>query len=273
MFRTPTQQNRQPSSILKSTGQIAFWRTVTTTGLEISYHVTYQASPPNIGYQTKHAFDTNTDPWQRSLLHDNASFLPHGNHESAIDDSDIFSKLPEPSSPILVSSQPMPEFIQLKDLHSHDEEASISSPTSQASLRARTESIEPILAPSFANRQQFLRRMSLAAIDLHGDSYQPRSTPAKRKKSTTGRIQPRSDKHARELELNRKAATKCRNRQKAFIDQLQQRCKREEEKMHLQSSLVSALHDEVAALRHEVLRQSFCDCRYLSGASMAMIQS
>jgi len=112
--------------------------------------------------------------------------------------------------------------------------------------------------------------MSLAAIDLNDDSYRPRSTPAKRKKSITGRITPRSDKHARELELNRKAATKCRNRQKAFIDQLQQRCKREEEKMHIQSSLVSALHDEVVVLRNEVLRQSFCDCRFLSGSALPM---
>jgi hypothetical protein len=88
----------------------------------------------------------------------------------------------------------------------------------------------------------------------------------------TGRITPRSDKHARELELNRKAATKCRNRQKAFIEQLQHRCKREEEKMHIQSSLVSALHDEVVALRNELLRQSFCDCRFLSTASLSTRQ-
>ena len=121
-------------------------------------------------------------------------------------------------------------------------------------------------------RDQLLRRMSMAAVDLNDDSYRPRNTPAKRKKTTTGRIKPRSDKHARELELNRKAATKCRNRQKTFIDQLQQRCKREEEKMHIQTSLVHALHDEIAGLRNEVLRQSFCDCRFMSQPRVGRIQ-
>jgi hypothetical protein len=102
-------------------------------------------------------------------------------------------------------------------------------------------------------------------MDLDNDSYRPRHTPAKRKKGSSGRIKPRSDKHARELELNRKAATKCRNRQKAFIEQLQTRCKREEEKMHIQSSLVSALHDEVMGLKNEILRQGIIDCRFGGG--------
>ena len=38
--------------------------------------------------------------------------------------------------------------------------------------------------------------------------------------------------------------------------------------MHIQTSLVSALHDEVIVLRNEVLRQSFCDCRLLSCTSL-----
>ena len=105
-------------------------------------------------------------------------------------------------------------------------------------------SMGPTSRPSSRNGQQRSLRMFLAVAELTDDSYQPRNTPNKRQKSDTGHIKPRSDKYARELELDRKAPTKCRNRQKAFIERLQYRSKREEEKTHIQTSLVSALHDE-----------------------------
>ncbi|EXJ60274.1 hypothetical protein A1O7_04426 [Cladophialophora yegresii CBS 114405] len=214
-------------------------------------------------------FGQSTNPWDFQLSN-NLSFIPDAAHESVLED---FSALPGSTLSTLASEGRMPEFVQPQDLHAQDADASSPSSISQTSLPRRTGSIDSTSSSSASlSREQFLRRLSLATTDLHDDSYRPRNTPAKRKKTTTGRITPRSDKHARELELNRKAATKCRNRQKAFIEQLQHRCKREEEKMHIQSSLVSALHDEVVALRNELLRQSFCDCRFLSSNSMSMRQ-
>ncbi|ETI24896.1 hypothetical protein G647_04266 [Cladophialophora carrionii CBS 160.54] len=213
-------------------------------------------------------FGPSTNPWDFELPND-LSYIPGAARESALDD---FSGLPAPTLSTLASERRMPEFVQPGELHAQDADASSPSSISQASLPRRTGSIDSTSTSASLSREQFLRRLSLATSDLQEDSYRPRNTPAKRKKTTTGRITPRSDKHARELELNRKAATKCRNRQKAFIEQLQHRCKREEEKMHIQSSLVSALHDEVVALRNELLRQSFCDCRFLSTASMSTRQ-
>ncbi|KIW68946.1 hypothetical protein PV04_04857 [Phialophora macrospora] len=213
-------------------------------------------------------FGPSTSPWDFQLPN-TLSFIPGISHEPPLED---FTELPGSTLSTLVSERRLPEFVQPQDLHSHDANTSSPSSISQASLPRRTGSIDSTSGSGSLSREQFLRRLSLATTDLQGDSYRPRNTPAKRKKSTTGRIMPRSDKHARELDLNRKAATKCRNRQKAFIEQLQNRCKREEEKMHIQSSLVSALHDEVVALRNELLRQSFCNCRFLSTTSVSTRQ-
>jgi hypothetical protein len=218
------------------------------------------------------SFGDDTNLWQNFQFPNHLSFISDITQDFAIDDSRIFSRLSEPASPLLASQRPMPEFVQPQDLVSRNADVSTSSPTSHASPPRRTLSIDSTSSSLTPNQQQLLRRMSLAAIELHDDSYRPRNTPARQKKAITGRIKPRSDKHARELELNRKAATKCRNRQKAFIEQLQTKCKREEEKMHVQSALVSALHDEVTVLRNEIMRQSFCECRFLSGAPRAMLQ-
>lgn len=108
------------------------------------------------------------------------------------------------------------------------------------------------------DKHQTLRRLSVATLDLEVDQYRPRNTPNRSRKSASSRITPRSDKHAHELELNRKAATKCRNRQKQFVQNLQAKCRREEEKMQLQTSLIHSLHEQVLALRTELLRHSFC---------------
>ncbi|OAP65377.1 hypothetical protein AYL99_01349 [Fonsecaea erecta] len=210
--------------------------------------------------------------WQLPLCSD----LPYshgGNPGSPVfSDHDLFLQPAGTTLPSLVPQRPPPEFVQPQDLHPRALQGS-TSPASQTSYLGRAASLDPSTAtssPMSLSHQQLLRRMSLASVELNDDSYRPRNTPARRKKSTTGRIAPRSEKHARELELNRRAATKCRNRQKAFIDQLQQRCRREEERMQTQTSLVSALHDEVVALRNEVLRQSLCDCRFLSGAPTSL---
>ncbi|KIY03108.1 uncharacterized protein Z520_01575 [Fonsecaea multimorphosa CBS 102226] len=197
------------------------------------------------------------------------------NQESPVfSNHDLFFQQPAGTTalPSLVPQRPTPEFVQPHDLHLRDADGSTSPSSQTSSNLGRKDSIDSTTTSSSLslNHQQLLRRMSLASLELNDDSYRPRNTPARRKKSTTGRIAPRSEKHARELELNRRAATKCRNRQKAFIEHLQQRCRKEEEKMQMQTSLVSALHDEVVALRNEVLRQSLCDCRFLSGASTAL---
>lgn len=189
-----------------------------------------------------------------------------------LDDHDMFSQPSEGSSSnsdSLISPthavSHLPQTVQPQDLH-----ASASSPSSDSSgsPSSRHGSIDSTTSGYLSlDRQEALRRLSLASFDVSsGESYRPRNSPARPRRSTTTRITPRDDKHARELELNRKAATKCRNRQKAFVENLQERCRREERKMHLQTSLVHALHDEVVALRNEVLRQSFCDCRFVQQA-------
>ncbi|KAK5025800.1 hypothetical protein LTS07_008004 [Exophiala sideris] len=166
-----------------------------------------------------------------------------------------------------------PQFVQLQELHSSPTVSPVSKspPSRRGSLdlggHGPLDTMPEYLS---LDRRRAIRRLSLATSDLSSEAYRPRNTPARPRKSSSSRITPRSDKHARELELNRKAATKCRNRQKSFIENLQARCKKEEEKMHIQTSLVHALHDEVLALRNEVMRQSFCDCQFMKGAPALM---
>jgi flagellum-specific peptidoglycan hydrolase FlgJ len=153
-------------------------------------------------------------------------------------------------------SQPrIPQFVQPQELHTSS--APTESSSSPQSRQASLDSLSNLVA---FDRQQIFRPLSVASGDIKNDTYRPRNNPARRRKSTTSRVTPRSEKHARELKLNRKAATKYRNRQRAFVENLQKRCRREEEKMHVQTSLVHVLHDEVVALREEAMRQSFRGC-------------
>ncbi|OQV02546.1 hypothetical protein CLAIMM_07731 [Cladophialophora immunda] len=199
----------------------------------------------NTEFTTSPALADDANAWQFALCPEILYDQGQTQESPIFSDSDLFFPAAgAPSAGLVPQRRAPPEFVQPRDLHPGD-------PSGPVSL---------------SHHQQLLRRMSLASVELNDDAYRPRNTPARRKKSTTGRIAPRSEKHARELELNRRAATKCRNRQKVFIEHLQQRCRKEEEKLHVQTSLVSALHDEVVALRNEVLRQSFCDCRFLSSA-------
>ncbi|KAK5049559.1 hypothetical protein LTR84_004488 [Exophiala bonariae] len=160
-------------------------------------------------------------------------------------------------SPALLKAM-IPQYVQPNDTYKS------SSPTESVdSLHNRQTSLDSLSSFVSLDRQQTLRRLSLASNDLNNDTYRPRNTPVRRRKATTSRITPRSTKHARELELNRKAATKCRNRQKNFVENLQNKCRNEEARMLEQSALVHALHDEVVLLRNEVMRQSFCGCHSL----------
>ncbi|EHY58640.1 hypothetical protein HRR83_007362 [Exophiala dermatitidis] len=188
------------------------------------------------------------------------------------DEQDIFSQPEDSSHATTTSPTPADEFphrtVRPHELHAHSPPSSSSSPGSLLSPVGPQESIDdPSSSYLPADRRETLRRLSLATNDLGGaDSYRPRNSPTRPRRASTTRIQPRDEKHARELELNRKAATKCRNRQKAFVENLQERYRKEERRMHFQTSLVHALHDEVVALRNEVMRQSFCSCRYIQQA-------
>jgi len=213
----------------------------------------------------------NVNMWQFSVPPD--FHHPHNldfEGASVYESRDPFSQSTAELSSTAFAVDPGPRFVQPQELHASSSTSEASkSPGSQygSSDLSRHGSLDSTLSEYLSvDRQRAIRRLSLATSDLSNDSYRPRNTPARPRKSASSRITPRSEKHARELELNRKAATKCRNRQKAFIENLQARCKREEEKMHVQTSLVHALHDEVVALRNEVMRQSFCDCRFLKGA-------
>lgn len=166
-------------------------------------------------------------------------------------------EIPQTMSPQLLHSQ-IPQYVHPQDLHS----SSSPSESSQSSQSPQT-SIESASSLAAEQRRQRIRRLSLTTVDTDNATYRPRNTPARSRRLTNSRITPRSDKHARELELNRKAATKCRNRQKQFVENLQTKCRKEEEKMQIQNSMVNALHQEVVALRNEVMRQSFCDCHYI----------
>lgn len=189
---------------------------------------------------------------------------------------------------------PQPQYIQPQDLHGHHRMASCSasSTSSTVSTSSSPEARSPQLDPAaiiptaaisngfglatlqHSHSQAKLRRLSLPPLDDAKESYRPRNTPARSRKSSsssgsTSRITPRSQKHARELELNRKAASKCRNRHKAYVEDLQTRCRTEEERLHAQTSLLHALHDEVLVLRTELLRQSLCGCQSLSNSAAA----
>jgi hypothetical protein len=213
-------------------------------------------------FSTPFPLNQPTDLWQLSIFpdieHASASNFPS---LSVFEPENINSQSP---SPALLQAQ-IPQYVQPQELHQP------SSPTeSFDSSQSRHPSLDSLSSFVSLDRQQTLRRLSLASTEMNNDTYRPRNTPARRRKATTSRITPRSTKHARELELNRKAATKCRNRQKSFVENLQKRCRREEEKMHEQTTLVHALHDEVVALRNEVMRQSFCGCHSLRGVMPAL---
>ncbi|KAL6245818.1 hypothetical protein RBB50_006971 [Rhinocladiella similis] len=199
------------------------------------------------------------------------------------DGSDPFSQSIADLSSTILPAEPLPHFIHPQELHasSSASESSTSPQSQHGSLdlghghghqhHGSFDSSSSLADYLSLDRQRAIRRLSLATSDLSNDTYRPRNTPARPRKSASSRITPRSQKHARELELNRKAATKCRNRQKTFIDNLQARCKREEEKMHVQTSLLHALHEEVVVLRNEIMRQSFCDCQLLKGAAGVLL--
>jgi len=158
---------------------------------------------------------------------------------------------PQPTSPPLQQFQ-IP-YVQPQELHISPAFSEPPDPTP-----SKTPLLESPSNLVSLHRQRELRSWSLTSSDMDDRIYRPRSAPPRRRSATTGRITPRSDKHARTLELNRRAATKCRNRQKIFVESLRKKCRWEEERRQEQTALVHALHNEVISLRNEVVKQSLC---------------
>jgi hypothetical protein len=154
----------------------------------------------------------------------------------------------------------LPEFVQPQELFSSSPDTFDHFTLMPDPLDSSNSAQDLTPGSDWSEPQQPLEPLSPPATRPSDGSYRPRKATSRRKKRNPGRIEPRSDDHARKLELNRTAAARCRNRQKTFVQQLQQRCKQEEEKLRVQNSTVSALRNEVLALRLEVIRQSVCDC-------------
>lgn len=212
---------------------------------------------------TSFARDQFTNPWQLSSFPEFENMSESNFPDFSIHEPDKIHS--DSLSPTLLPAL-IPQYVQPHDTHKS------SSPTeSVGSAHSTPPSLDSLSRLVSLERQQTLRCLSLASTDMNDHSYRPRKTPARRPKATIGRITPRSNKHARELELNRKAATKCRNRQKSFVENLQKKCWDEEQKMHEQSALVHALHDEVVSLRNEVMRRSFCACQSLRRVKPALL--
>lgn len=206
-------------------------------------------------FSAPYPIDHSSIPWQLSSIPGYTN-IPESHFPdfSTFEQNKFDSHSP---SPALLQAM-VPQYVQPHETYK------ASSPTESVdSTQSRQPTSDQVSSFVSLNRQHTLRRLSLASNDFNNDTYRPRNTPVRRRKATTSRITPRSSKHARELELNRKAATKCRNRQKNFVENLQQKCRNEEARMHEQSALVHALHDEVIVLRNEIMRQSFCGCQSL----------
>jgi hypothetical protein len=78
----------------------------------------------------------------------------------------------------------------------------VSSPTLHVPVPRRHSTTESNTTSSSIKKQQLFQRMSPAAIGPDDDSYSPGNNPAKQKKGKKDCISPRSDKHARERELD-----------------------------------------------------------------------
>lgn len=165
-----------------------------------------------------------------------------------------FLNLEGASTLSLDSQSPIPEFVHPQSLLTSPTSAGEGSP----SLKSRRRSLDSIPYPIHLDGQQLQRRLSQAKVDLSADepNYRPRKSPTRARKKSTSRVTPRSEKHARALEQNRKAATKCRNRKREYVENLQKRCFQEKEKIKLQTELVHDLQQELLKLREQVLRQN-----------------
>jgi hypothetical protein len=78
---------------------------------------------------------------------------------------------------------------------------------------------------------------------------------------------PETDKQrAMVLAKNRMAANRYRLRQKEYVKNLEQQCKKEVEQRRVKNSLVKSLQQEILRLKEEIVRRSdLCDCMHLRG--------
>lgn len=70
-------------------------------------------------------------------------------------------------------------------------------------------------------------------------------------------------KRSKVLAKNRMAAKRYRTRQKEYVENLERRCKKENEQRRLKSSLVNSLQQEISRLEAEITRQArLCNCMH-----------
>jgi hypothetical protein len=63
-------------------------------------------------------------------------------------------------------------------------------------------------------------------------------------------------------------ANRYRLRQKEYVKNLEQRCRREVEQTHIKSPIVKSLQQEFVRLKEELIRQSsLCNCMHVRGRS------
>jgi len=68
------------------------------------------------------------------------------------------------------------------------------------------------------------------------------------------------------LGKNRMAAKRYRTRQKEYVENLERRCKKENEQRRMKSTLVKSLQEEILRLEAEVAMQgSLCSCMHVKG--------
>jgi len=171
-------------------------------------------------------------------------FLGRWNGSPSLDDS-VFDS-PWKQNVLLPYTTIEPQAVHPEQLHSTQWSPSLASGTASpaSATMSRTNS---------SSRNVSLNNSAAPTTS----EYRPRGPTGKRKGSTR-RITPKSKKHAHELSRNRTAATKYRNRQKNYVDGLQQKCRDAELKREAKMSMVQSLRDELFGLRRELLRHTSC---------------
>ncbi|KAH8676289.1 hypothetical protein BX600DRAFT_508454 [Xylariales sp. PMI_506] len=69
--------------------------------------------------------------------------------------------------------------------------------------------------------------------------------------------------HGRNREKNRLAASKCREKSKKYIDELQERERELAAQQQSLAACAAGLREEVLALKHEIFRHGDCDCEFI----------
>jgi hypothetical protein len=143
-------------------------------------------------------------------------------------------------------------------------------------LPSRPVESSPILSPASSHVDAIdrARPSTLCSPENFGpggpDSSGSRKGRRKRSRATQiNTSASQTDKQrAKVLAKNRMAANRYRLRQKEYVKNLEQRCKKEVEQTHIKSSIVKSLQQEIVRLKEELIRQSsLCNCMHVRGRS------